>query len=227
MKFWESTLANQLLDIGKLTALIAIPYLIGKNRDKRQHFKFDFSNASGKFDKQTGYYHWEISGIIRNKSTTENSIVTIHRIVWKNNHKNSYLADSVGNISIVDLNSSGRNKLNLPLYFKSREAIRIQVSTIFIVKDTPDEKILSEVKEFVPGSKVFVPKYRYELLFEDIDENFFDHQGNLRNKEEADLWWTLPQFKEGNLISISKHLLLILVSKVNFKIKLLFWNIGL
>jgi len=228
MNLWVFNIPNQLLDIGKVAALIGIPYLIGTHRQSRQFFAFDFAASSGKENPSNNYIVSTI-GIIKNRSNLENSITKIYLVVWKNKKKNSFLRYGYAGISLKDLNS--KKPPALPLYFQKREAKSLEIAFNFPIKGTSDEKLVSELVEIRKGSGLYLHKYHYEICFEDVDGYLFDQQGNLRNIDEANLWWTLENtfaaLKEWNILPFAKHSMLIVLSKIKFKIKLLLWNLGL
>ncbi len=229
MKIFGIEIPNQLLDLGSLIALIGVPYLIVSHRSDRQNLKFIFSSSAGNYNAGTDEYKWETGGIIKNCSNKENTIVRIYRIVWKNLKRNSYLANSLANIEVLDLASN--EKIILPLYLLHKRAYKLRVTTKFNVRGTSDERILSEREEIMPGSRIFLPKHRYELCFEDIDGNFFDQRGKLVNLEEADLWWTLENtftyLKDWDIFPFFKHSIMITKSKIKFFLKVTLWNLGL
>lgn len=227
VKYWNS-IPPQILSVAGFTAVLTLVYSIGYNRSKRPHFDFIFSYATGAYDANKDEYKWDIGGIIKNRSSNENSIVKIHRVAWKNNKRNSYLSDSLANIEIKDGNN---NPLKLPIYFLKKQALSLHISTKFNVKGTTDEMVLRERIQVPTIPYLYLPKNKYELCFEDINGNFFDQNGKLINMSEADLWWTLvntfENLKSWNIAPFLKHSLLIVISKILFFLKTLFWSIGM
>ncbi|HSW88139.1 MAG TPA: hypothetical protein VLG12_03175 [Candidatus Saccharimonadales bacterium] len=224
--FWTDLLP-QVINVAGFTALMGLIYAIGANRSKKPHFDFLFSYQTGTYNSQTDEYSWQTGGIIKNRSTNENTIVRIYRIVWKNKKKNSYLANSLANIQVKD---KGTNRqINLPLYFLKKQAFDLEISTKFQVTGTSDEQLLRERVEIAPN--LFLPKYKYELCFEDIEGNFFDQQGKLVNLHEADFWWTLvntfESLKNWNIKPFLKQSFLILLSKISFSLKKILWALGI
>lgn len=226
VNIWTDLL-HQIPSAASFTAIVGLFYLIGAYRSKRPHFDFLFSHQIGTYNSSTDKYSWQISGVIKNRSLNENTIIRIYRVVWKNKKKNSYLANSLANIQVK--NKTTNKSINLPLYFLKKQAFSLEISTQFIVKGTTDEQLLREKQEIAPH--IFIPKYKYELCFEDIEGNFFDQQGRLVNMNEANLWWTrvntFENLKNWNLSPFVKQSLLILLSKMFFSVKKVFWIVGL
>ena len=224
---------TSLLDIGKVAALLGIPYLIGVNRGQRRHFELTFEGSNGQVvNQETGEYEWGFVGIIKNRSRAENTIVRVYLVVWKNRKKNSYLRFGFANTTLNKITNS-EQQVYTPLYFKAREAMRLAVRIKSVINGTADEKILSETIPAIPGrTDLRLPKHNYQLCFEDIDGNFFDQKGRLVNIDEANLWWTLENtficIKERfDFMPLIRHLILIVGAKIRFSLKLILWQLGL
>jgi hypothetical protein len=221
-----------LLDLGSISGLLVLPYTIVQASKRRPRLKFDFSGMSGsgvrKSDRVSEYYRFEFTGTIKNRSSETNSISKIYLVVWADNKKrNSALRLGFGGI-LLDAN---KNVLSLPLELPPRTGKKLQIIFEIPVTGTSDERLL---KEFVPvgeSGRFYLPKHKYELCFEDTDENFFDQQGRLRNLEEINLRWTLPntmkELQKGNFIPFIKHMFQIQKSRVLFSIKQISYQVGL
>jgi len=221
-----------ILNLGSISGLLVLPYTIVQAARKRPRLKFDFSGMSGsgakKSDTVNEYYRFEFSGTIKNRSSETNSISKIYLVVWADNKKrNSALRLGFGGILL----DSNKNVLSLPLELPPRTGRRLKVIFEIPVTGTSDEKLL---KEFIPvgeSNRFYLPKHRYELCFEDTDENFFDQQGRLRNLEEINLRWTLPntirELQKGNFIPFLKHMFQIQKCKTLFLLKRIRYQIGL
>ena len=139
------------------------------------------------------------------------------------------MADSLANMEFMDKNTN--TVMKLPIRLQKKQALNIMVKTKFIVKGTADQIVLSEREEVPSLRGIYLPKYKYELCFEDIQGNFFDQFGNRINFREADLWWllvnTFEPLKNWNIWPYIRHSILILRTKIGFRIKLFLWNIGL
>ena len=224
-------LFSSLTDIGGLVALFGVPFLVWNTRTKRKHFDFDFEGSSGLTDQSGNTYTWTFNGVIKNRSEVANTISKIYLVVWKNRKRNSYLRFGHNNIEITDTNDS--QQLNVPLYFDPREAKRVTIkrmATITSTNDT-DYKLLRQQVEFPANSGLFLPKHKYELVFEDIDKNYFDQHGSIRDINQANLWFTLGnsyrQIDDAKIMPVINHFIQILFQKIRFAFKRLSWFFGL
>jgi hypothetical protein len=225
-------LIDTILAIGSVSGLLVLPYTIVQASKKRPRLKFDFSGMSGsgvkKSDAVGEYYRFEFSGTIKNRSTETNSISKIYLVVWADNKKrNSALRLGFGGVLL----DSSKNVLSLPLELPSRTGKKLEIIFEIPVTGTSDERLL---KEFIPvgnSGRFYLPKHKYELCFEDTDENFFDQQGRLRNLNEINLRWTLPntikELQKGNIAPFLKHMFQIQKSRILFSIKRISYQIGL
>lgn len=226
----ELDILQPLIDIGGIAALIGVSYLVISSRTKRKHFAFDFSGSSGNLiDEKNNTYKWTFSGTIKNRSEVPNTISQIYMVVWKNNKRNSWLRMGHG-LTIKDTNS--KSNLQCPIYFLPREAKKVELEyTQNIDPNSADGRILRDMEEVIPGRGFYLHKRWYELLFEDVDKNYFDQNGNLINRQEADLWFTLGnsyrQLDDVKLLPIVNHFFKIILSKIIFALHRVFWHLGL
>lgn len=221
-----------ILNLGSISGLLVLPYTVVQASKKRPRLKYDFSGMSGsgvkKSDAVGEYYRFEFSGTIKNRSLETNSISKIYLVVWVDNRKrNSALRLGLGG-TLLDPN---KNVLTLPLELPPRTGKKLQIIFEIPVTGTSDERLL---KEFIPvgqSGRFYLPKHQYELCFEDTDENFFDQQGRLRNLEEINLRWTLPntmkELQKVNFVPFFKHMFQIQKSKTLFFLKKTSYQIGL
>lgn len=221
-----------IFNLGSISGLLVLPYTIVQASKKRPRLKFDFSGMSGsgikKSDAVGDYYRFEFSGTIKNRSTETNSISKIYLVVWADNKKrNSALRLGFGGVLL----DSSKNVLSLPLELPSRTGKKLEIIFEIPVTGTSDERLL---KEFIPvgdSGRFYLPKHKYELCFEDTDENFFDQQGRLRNLNEINLRWTLTntikELQKGNIAPFLKHMFQIQKSRILFTLKRISYQIGL
>jgi hypothetical protein len=226
------TLKQLILGLGSISGLLTLPYVVIQAAKKRPRLKFDFSGMSGnglkKNDAIGDYYSFQFMGTIKNRSLIPNSISKIYLIVWADNEKrNSALRLGFGGI----LSDTNGKKLPLPLELSSMNGKKVQVNFEIPVKGTSDERLLSEVIPVGNSGQFYLPKHKYELCFEDTDENFFDQQGRLRNLEEINLRWTLSNtmkdLQGGNFIPFLKHTFSIQKSVILFFLKKIKNRLGL
>ncbi len=222
---------NIIKDLGSIAGLIVLLFTIFQNVREKPKFKFDFSGRRGEpsIENDIEYYTYTFNGTLKNQSLSTNSICKIFLVVWKNQKKNETLRFGYGNSEIE--NKTNSEKLKLPIIFRPREAIDIEIIFKFHVKNTPDEKLLSEFIPVQTGSQFLIAKHEYELAFEDVNENLYDEKGKLCNREEISLRWTLPNAEKKSSKSfvspLQEHKLKILKSNVKFKFKLLLSIFGL
>lgn len=221
---------SSLFDLGGIVALVGVPYLIWGGRTKRKHFDFDFAGSSGLVSQNGKSYTWTFEGVIKNRSEVPNTITKIYLAVWKNYKRNSYLRFGHDNMVVEDANTG--SILNLPLYFDPREAKKVTVKrTATVNQGDADARILTQRTEFPVGSGLFLPKFTYELVFEDVDKNYFDQHGVIRDINEANLWFTLGnsyrKLDDADFVPIVAHFIQIFIQKIQFFIRRLLWGIGL
>lgn len=84
-------------------------------------------------------------------------------------------------------------KLQLPLRFDSRSAMRVEVNFEFPATGTADAQILSDFSAMKLDDTLYaVQKHRCEFIIEDAAGNEFDLGSKLISREILNLWWTLP-----------------------------------
>jgi len=220
-----------ILNFGSISGLIALIYAVFKSLRKRPKFKFDFSGQSGKVchEDKLEYYIFTFGGILKNQSLDPNSISRIFLVVWKDRKRNSTLRFGHGGVTIK--NKANDREIKLPISFAPREAISLEIKCKFPVAGTSDGKLLREFVPVQPGSRFFLPKHEYELLFEDVNENLYDQKGRLCNREEINLRWTLPNttrnLQHGVYWPFIKHQSKIIWSQIKFRWKILLQSFGL
>jgi hypothetical protein len=191
-----------------VVALFGVPYLIIEKRRHLPRFSFDFSGQEGQgFKKDShNYYKFTFTGTVINHSLDTSTILRFYLVVWDDKKKVSTLRFGFGAHSIDD-NSGTLYKE--PVLFSPKESKKLTVVFESIIDGTQDEKLLSEIEPVFENSNVYLPKHRYELVFEDSDHNFFDQNGNIITKKLIDLNWTLENtfkdLKKGNSWPYRKH----------------------
>ena len=188
--------------IGSLAGLFGLIYAVHNNRKNRPRFKFTFEASNVNYDekdKETAYYCFV--GIIRNQSLQPNSIVRLYLTVWESKKKGSALRFGHNIKHIYDVsNTKNRTELSLPLYFKPKEAKRVEIWFPISLTGTQDGKLLREIGQTISLSDGHVfsfPKHRWEFLIEDTAENMFDYtKAGTMSLDLVNLWWTLPNYRK-------------------------------
>ena len=94
-----------------------------------------------------------------------------------------------------------------------------------------DKELIEAVELFKPSIITLVHKYKYELVFEDINKHYFDQLGKAINMDEQELRWVMPNFvndlQKGNSKPLSSHRRKIFISRLKFKVKNFFQNMGI
>lgn len=196
------TYFDLLLKIGSLAGLVGLVYGIHNNRKNRPKFKFTFGASVVNYDKEdknTAYYCF--TGIIRNQSLQPNTIVRLYLTVWDSKKKGATLRFGHVVRHIYDVsNTEDRKELSLPLYFKTKEARRVEIWFPISLSGTQDGKLLKEKGKVIPlpdGGSLSMPKHKWEFQMEDTTENMFDYtSGRTTSRELTDLWWTLPNYSK-------------------------------
>ena len=220
-----------ILNFGSVSGLVVLIYLVFQNLRKRPKFKFDFSGQVRKLSTEgkLQYNSFTFSGTLKNQSLDPNSITKIYLLVWKDRKKNSTLRFGQGGVAMK--NKATNEEIKLPIAFPPREAIALEITCKFPITGTCDEKLLKEFIPIQPGSHFVLLKHKYELAFEDVNENLYDQKGNLCNREEIDLRWTLPNstrdLQHGKFWPLIKHELKIFWTRLKFRLKNLLQFFGL
>jgi len=218
-----------IFNIGSVAGLLTLFILIFSSLRKKPKFKFDSLHFNGYIKKDNNSkYNFEFTGILKNQSIESNTIVRIYLVVWGNRKNNSTLRFGYHGLQIIDclLNV----EIELPISFLAREAKKMKINYEIDYSGT-DKKLIEAIEPFKPAISTYVYKHKYELVFEDINENFFDQQGNLINIEENKLRWVMPNFlnelQKGNAKPLSIHRKKILKSRIKFRIKKFAEDIGI
>ncbi|PIT87069.1 MAG: hypothetical protein COU31_04835 [Candidatus Magasanikbacteria bacterium CG10_big_fil_rev_8_21_14_0_10_40_10] len=214
------------ITIGALTLLISI----SQNISSRSQLEFSFSGTAGGTVVENGkpYYQFRHGGIIKNKSKEKNTITKISLIVWEDKTKEKTLRDGFGPDWMID-NRTGE-KIKLPLVVEGREAMDVDIYNKLYLEGTEDYKLLMARKPIVPGSPFTLPKYDYQLTFTDINDNEFDEQGKLINRDVINMNWTLSNYcgeVHYKFWPCLKEKLKIADCKFMFKIKNIFHWLGM
>ncbi len=218
-------------DIGSISGFIVLIYTVFQSLQKKPKFKFDFVGQSGlpSHKDNVDYFTFNFQGQLKNQSLDPNSISKIFLVVWKNRKKNETLRFGYGGVTIKKQSSD--KMLSLPITFAPRESLALEIKCEFPMTGTSDSKLLSEFIPVQLGSQYLLPKYKYELAFEDINENLYDHEGRLCNREEIDLRWTLQnsikKIGEGEYWPFVKHKGKIFLSRIKFQWKIFLQSFGL
>lgn len=184
--------------LGSLAGLAGLIYQIHNNRKLRPQLRFTFEGSHVEFfDRgKLKFCNYHFQGIFKNSSLTPNSIVRLYLTVWDNKKKGSTLRFGHTIKEIRDTNT--QEIKYLPLRFDAKQAFNLQVIFEFPITGTQDEKILTQVD-------LFLPKYQYQFVIEDVNGNYFDYNSSFVSRELIDLWWILPNYSK-NPIKYIKQL---------------------
>lgn len=137
-------------------------------------------------------------GLVRNQSTDPNSIARIHLVVWADTKKRSTKTFGYIPNEIVENGS----QITLPISFDPRQGRQLDLTYELVLTGshemalaTAQEPLPASTPGLAPGQVLTLPKYAYELAFEDTLGNLFDQEGLPRNRKEIDLRWTLGNFR--------------------------------
>ncbi|MFH1720625.1 MAG: hypothetical protein ABH856_03400 [Patescibacteria group bacterium] len=181
--------------LGSLAGLAGLIYQIHNNKKLRPQLQFTFEGSHAEFfdrDKLK-FCNYHFQGIFKNSSLTPNSIVRLYLTVWDNKKKGSTLRFGHTIKEIKDTNTQERKYL--PLRFEAKQAFNLQVIFEFPITGTQDGKILTQV-ERLGNADLFMPKYQYQFVIEDVNGNYFDYNSSFVSRELIDLWWTLPNYSK-------------------------------
>jgi hypothetical protein len=196
--------SNRIMDlvfkVGSLAGLFALIFQIHTNRKNRPRilFTFESSYSSVYTENKMDFCNFHFGGIIRNQSLRPNTAVRLYLTVWANRRRHHVLRFGHTVSALKDAKKANDfTDLNLPLYLKAKEALKVEVTFNFPITGTSDEKIMREVVKISETLELYMPKYRYEFLIEDTAGNLFDFtNAKLVSRELIDLWWTLPNYSK-------------------------------
>lgn len=217
MDYWKI-----ILDIGSISWLFAIIYTVSQIFRKRPRFKFKKSWHWWKvFDNNwMEFYRFRIFWMLKNQSLEPNSVNVIHSVVWWNKKTFSSLRHWTWVKKIINKTDDWK-EIKLPFLLNPHEWKDLEIILEFPIKWTCDENILSQHKKI--SENLYLPKYEYELLFEDTNENIFDANWKLCNMEESWLRWTIwntmHSFKDWKYWEFIWHSFKIFKSRIKFRIK--------
>ncbi len=218
-----------IFNIGSVAGLFTLFIVIFSSLRKKPKLKFDSLHFFGHIKKDDeSKYNFEFTGLLKNQSVEPNTIVRIYLVVWGNRKNNSTLRFGYHGLRIIDCLPN--IEIELPISFLPREAKKMKIIYEIDYSET-DKKLIEAVEPFKPAISTYVYKYKYELVFEDINENFFDQQGNLINIEENKLRWVMPNFldelQKGNAKPLSIQRKKIFKTRLRFRIKKFIQSIGI
>lgn len=215
-------------DIAAVITLLGLPYLVVNYRRRAPRFSFAFKGSSRQeFDRDgLRFCRFQFQGSIRNESLDPNSIEQINLVVWETKRKRGTRTFGYIPTQITE----GDERHTLPLRFDARHGRDLTVTFEVPLTGTHEVELVRAVEPVPagtpgvrPGQTFYMPKYIYELAFEDITGNLFDQGGLLRNKKGIQLRWTLEntfkQLKDGNPLPFIKHLLSIVVTDAVFSVR--------
>jgi len=218
-----------IFNVGSIAGIISLFIAIFASLRKKPKFSFDSTHFFGHIDSNDDKkYIFEFTGIIKNHSIEQNTIIRIYLVVWGDKKNYSTLRFGYHGLKIENIQTN--QGIELPLSFSPREAKKLKIiyDIDYIERD---KKLIDAIEPFKPSLSSFVHKYEYELVFEDINENYFDRFGKIINIEEHNLRWVLPNYvndlQEGNSKPLSTHRRKIFKSRLKFRIKKFFQNIGI
>jgi len=228
------TIPQKLWKHRKILYIIPVISLISISQNLSSRSQLEFYNFAGSghagIEKQNGkdieYYEIYHDGIIKNRSKDKNTITQINLMVFDDKDRYKYLSDRLGPTWMSDNRTS--KKIKLPLIIEGREAMYINVYNKLYPKGSVDNDLLSATVQISPG--FYLPKYRYELTFTDINNNEFDQSGNLLNRDVMNMTFTLGNYcGEGRykFWPCQTQKIKIAVCKLTFKTKIAFHWLGM
>jgi hypothetical protein len=177
------------------------------------------------------FYNLKYEGQVKNESSEPNSIVQIGYVVWANKARTRSLSNGINSI----IRDRDGVEIHTPLLFSPFEGKSLQIDFAVCLTGTHDREIVlarkdvSKVSGATPG--ISMPKHEYQLVFTDINGRLFDYTGQLRSQKLMNLWWTLDNtfrsLRRGNPFPYLWHMMKIVIASLSFRIRRLFWRLGL
>ncbi|MDR3643251.1 MAG: hypothetical protein P4L74_06535 [Candidatus Doudnabacteria bacterium] len=201
-----------ILQIGSVSGLISLIYVIGQNVKKKKRFSFVFRGSAGGVTEKDNleFYNLSFDGHIKNQSLEPNSIIEISYVIWDNGSRTRSLTNGIG----AEVHDGNQNKISLPILFSPYEGKHLKINFQICLTGTHVKALVYSKKPVQPGAAFYIPKHEFHLLFTDINGNLFDEKGALRSQKLIDLWWTLPntfeRLKSGNPFPYLWHMVKII-----------------
>ena len=182
--------------------------LLHHKRRRSPHFRFDFGRDHHELFQQgeLDFGRATFTGSIKNRSLEANSIKTVYLVVWRTKLRAAALHYSFGG-HVLD---ESRQRIGPPLDFRPRSSQAVTILCEFPFTGTVDDQ-LSTVTQPVRGNpNLLLPRYKYELVFEDVAGNLFDKDGYPRSRRSIDIYCTLDKawerLKDGDPLPMIRHL---------------------
>src|SRR3989338_5281851 len=211
MTFWSVLLA-----LGSLAGLIALPYTIVQMWRDMPAIQFEGTGVAHGSHLENGVTVVEknFNGKLKNLSHAPTSVTSISLVVF-NKERNAYLRDGFTGEKIFEFSTPGDgNEITLPIQLNPKETKKLNIVS-FISLQGEDERLYPESYPKLTDTGFVDAKYQYELLFEDVNGNYFDMQGNLMNKKLLELKWIYQNEKWYSPVPI----LNMTVARIGFRMK--------
>lgn len=182
--FWAFLLA-----LGSLSGLMTLPHTIFEMRRDMPAIQYEYTGG-GDFSSETdpSVIEKNFNGKLKNLSHSPNSITSISLVVF-NADRNGYLRDGFTAEKIFEFSGPGEgHEIALPIQLAPKETRMLNIISFISLSGT-DKELFDSSYTKMTDHGFESAKYQFELLFQDVNGNHFDVNGNLINQELMDLKW--------------------------------------
>lgn len=224
--FW-----NMVQIVSGIVTIVGVPYLVYQARKRRPLLKFDSAGQHGHpYEDESGRLRGVLTfrGTLINPSLETNTVSRIYLVVWRTKAKKATRRLGYGGVSVTDPDG----EIGPPIPFPARSARDVVVRCDFGVSGTADEQLFTATRSVsAEAPHLQIPRYKYELAFQDVDGNLLDEEGLPRSLRAIGLRWTMDnaweRAKDGKPLALLKHWMVILREDTRFSVKRLFRAMGL
>lgn len=220
---------TDLIEAGAVVSITGVPYLVYDKRKRLPHLVGSFHSYQRSEFNRDGmeFGRIQFQGTIKNASLEANSVEKVFLVVWRTKRKMNTRRFGYG-AKILDERD---DEVGPPLQLPARSSRTVNVVCDFPLTGTNDMQLYRAMMPVAGLATHFLPRYEYELAFEDVDGNLFDKDGIPRSRKSIDLRWTLDnaweRFKDGRPWALLHHGSLIAFEEIRFAWKRFLRMIGL
>lgn len=158
------------------------------------HLRFDFGSDHRELFQEGGldFGRATFNGSIKNTSLEANGIKKVYLVVWRTKLRYAARRYSLGGHL---LDESGR-RIGPPLDFRARSSRAVTIVCEFPLTWTVDDQLSGVTQPAGRNPNRLLPRYKYELAFEDMAGNLVDKDGYSRSPRSIARYWSWDSARE-------------------------------
>jgi hypothetical protein len=217
-------------EASSVVALVGLPYLMLDKRRRLPNLAFEKGGIFRQtFDSDNlTFGRITFSGTVKNKSLESNTIDKVFLVVWRTKRRMGVRRYGYGGVQML---GEDETPIGPPLTLPARSSRTVKIVCEFPLTGSSDAHLFNATKPLPGNSNFLLPRYEYDLAFEDIEGNLFDINGYPLSRKSIDLRWTIDnaweQLKDGKPLPLVRHLLRIFWEEVRFLWRKLLRFLGL